>query len=164
LKHSTEGEARVSAASKHVKHQRLVDELRKLCSGFVQLDAEAKTHGGVMIKVDPGTSQATLNRFLSELDQEEKKRLRRDPSTVRRRKPSGLASKNITLDSRPISRLFTILGEAPLSVPPFSSRSRAWVRHAPSQRPHRYLNVENSGDRLVGCSVVYPLGPAPPPS
>ena len=67
---------------KHAKHQRLVDELRKLCSGLVAFDAETKA-GGLMIKVDPGKSQATLDRFLGELAQEEEKRLRRDPSSIR---------------------------------------------------------------------------------
>lgn len=61
----------------HAKHQRLVDELRKLCTELVRLDAEAQSTGAVMIKVDPGRSQATLTRMLAELNREEQKRLRR---------------------------------------------------------------------------------------
>lgn len=60
----------------HLKHQRLVDELRKLCAELVAIDAEAKQAGSVMIKVDPGKSQATLNRFLADLNREEQKRIR----------------------------------------------------------------------------------------
>lgn len=66
----------LSLQAKHHKHQRLVYELRKLCSELVAIDAEAKKEGAVMVKVDPGASQATLNRFLAELDNEEQKRIR----------------------------------------------------------------------------------------
>jgi DNA-binding NtrC family response regulator len=63
--------------TKHLKHQRLVDELRKLCAELVAIDAEEQKLGSsVMIKVDPSKSAATLNRFLAELDREEKKRIR----------------------------------------------------------------------------------------
>ncbi len=60
--------------AQHLKHARLVDELRRLCTELVRIDQESKS---VMIKVDPGRSQATLNRMMAELHREEQKRLRK---------------------------------------------------------------------------------------
>ncbi len=60
----------------HFKHERLVIELRRLCQELVRIDTEAEKADPVMIKVDPGGSQATLMRMLSELNREQQKRMR----------------------------------------------------------------------------------------
>ncbi len=70
--------------ARHFKHLRLVDELRELCSELVGFDREAQA-GGIMIKMDPGKSQATLKRFLGELHREEESRFQQTIEGTKRR-------------------------------------------------------------------------------
>jgi DNA-binding NtrC family response regulator len=68
----------LSLQTAHWKHHQLVDQLRRLCAELVDIDNKEVASGDpIMIKMDPGRSQATLNRMLADLNREEQKRLRK---------------------------------------------------------------------------------------